>query len=117
MRAKLISFGLIEIEGRRYDHDVVIEAGVVRRRSKKPSKHLQADFGHTPLSAAERIPWSGRRLIVGTGAAGQLPITDEVYEEAVRRGVEVVALATREACQLIADLPDDQVQAILHVTC
>jgi hypothetical protein len=117
MRAELISFGLIEIEGQRYDHDVVIEAGVVRKRSKKPSKHHQADFGHTPLSAEEHIPWSGRRLIVGTGAAGQLPIMDEVYAEAARRGVEIVALGTSEACRLLADLPDDQVQAILHVTC
>jgi hypothetical protein len=36
--AKLINFGLIEIDGRRFSHDVVIEAGHVRRRKKKPSK-------------------------------------------------------------------------------
>jgi len=117
MQARLVSFGLIEVDGRRYDHDLVIDAGVVRKRSKKPSKRYQADFGHTPLSGAERIPWSGRRLIVGTGASGQLPIMDEVYAEARRRGVEIVALPTRDACRLLADVPDDQVQAILHVTC
>lgn len=117
MQARLVRFGLIEIEGRRYEYDVVIDAGVVRKRSKKPSKPYRADLGHTPLSAGERIPWSGGRLIVGTGASGQLPIMDSVYTEAARRGVEIVALPTREACRLLADAPDDQVNAILHVTC
>jgi len=80
--AKLISFGLIEIDGRRFDRDVVLEAGNVRRRKKKPSKAYRDRYGHTPLSADEEIPWSASRLIVGTGASGQLPIMPELYEEA-----------------------------------
>jgi hypothetical protein len=69
MDARLTRFGEIEIEGRRYAHDVVIEGGRVRKRRKKPSKPMRDRYGHTPLTAAEEIPWSGRRLIVGTGAA------------------------------------------------
>lgn len=38
MNAQLLGFGEIEVEGTRYDADVVIERGQVRRRSKKPSK-------------------------------------------------------------------------------
>lgn len=38
MRARLLGFGSLEIDGRVFDHDVVIDAGVGRRRSKKPSK-------------------------------------------------------------------------------
>jgi hypothetical protein len=72
--AKLISFGLVEIDGRRFDRDVVLEAGNVRPRKEKPSKPQRDRYGHTPLSAAENIPWSASRLIVGTGASGQLPI-------------------------------------------
>ena len=37
MDARLISFGLIEIGGRRFEHDVVVEGGVVRRRKKAAS--------------------------------------------------------------------------------
>ena len=40
MKARWIAFGEIEIEGRRYTHDVVIEAGEVEKRRKKPSKRL-----------------------------------------------------------------------------
>ena len=67
MDARLISFGLVEIDGRRFDRDVVVEAGHVRRRKKKPSRAYRERYGHPPLSLDEKIPWSASRLIVGTG--------------------------------------------------
>lgn len=115
--AKLISFGLVEIDGRRFDRDVVLEAGSVRRRKKKPSKPYRDRFGHTPLSADEEIPWSASRLIVGTGVSGQLPIMPELYQEAQRRGVEVIAVPTEEACRLLSELGPREAVAIIHVTC
>lgn len=84
MDARLVGLGDLEIEGKRYDADVVIERGQVRRR-KKPSKLYRDRFGHTLLSAEEWIPWGGPRLIVGAGADGLLPIMAEVYDVAVRR--------------------------------
>jgi hypothetical protein len=117
MKARLVAFGSIEIDGRLYDHDVVIDQGAVRKRVKKPSKSHRARYGHTPLSADEVIPWGGRRLIVGTGAYGSLPITPEVNQEAGRRGVELVTMPTAEACGLIAGVDRRDVNAILHVTC
>lgn len=117
MQARLIAFGSIEVEGRRYDHDVVIDRGVVTKRSKGPSKPYRSRYGHTPLSIDEAIPWGGTRLIVGTGADGALPIMDAVRAEAGRRGVELVAVPTEEGCRLLADLEPAQVRAILHVTC
>jgi hypothetical protein len=117
MHARLLSFGLIEVEGQRYDHDVVIDRGRVGKRHKGPSKALRPEYGHTPLTAAETIPWGGRRLIVGTGHDGQLPIAPDVQEEARRRGVKLTALPTAEACELLDDLDPKEVRAILHVTC
>jgi hypothetical protein len=117
MRARMLAFGTIEIDGERFDSDVVIERGHVRRRRKKPSKPYRDRFGHTPLSAEESIPWAGSRLIVGTGADGRLPVMDEVREAARSRNVEIVAVPTAEACRLIADLDPDDVNAVLHVTC
>jgi hypothetical protein len=117
MKATLVGFGLLEIEGGRFDHDVVVEEGSVRRRKKRPSKPYRHRYGHTPLSPDERIPWSAATLIVGTGARGQLPIMPEVFREAERRGVEVVAVPTEEACRLLAAADARTVAAILHVTC
>ena len=47
MKAKLVASGEIEIEGERYDHDVVIEAGNVSKRTKKVSKAYRHLYGHT----------------------------------------------------------------------
>jgi hypothetical protein len=117
MRAKLIAFGLIEVEGQRYDYDLIIDRGRIGKRHKGPSKALRAEYGHTPLTAAETIPWGGKRLIIGTGHDGQLPIAPDVHEEARRRGVEVTALPTAEACDLLEAIEAKDVRAILHVTC
>jgi hypothetical protein len=117
MQARWMGFGEIEIEGRRYEHDVVIEGGEVSKRAKKASKKHRDAYGHTPLSAEERIPWGGTRLIVGTGAYGKLPLMPEVEQEARTRGVELVAVTTPKALALIESLPPEDTYAILHVTC
>lgn len=46
MKARLLGFGAVEVDGRRY--------------------------GHTPLSSGEHLPWGGRELIIGTGVHGLL---------------------------------------------
>jgi hypothetical protein len=117
VKAKLVAFGELKIEGKQYKRDVVIDGGEIRQRDKGPSKALYGRSGHTPLTAAEQIPWGGKRLIIGTGARGQLPIAREVREEAERRGIIIEALPTSEACGLLADIDPADVYAILHVTC
>jgi hypothetical protein len=116
-RRAAVGFGSIEIDGRRCDHDVVIDGGEVSKRRKKRSKPHRGRYGHTPLSVDEDIPWGGARLIVGTGVHGSLPIMPEVAQEASRRGVELVAVPTEEACRLIAGNDRRSVHAVLHVTC
>lgn len=117
MQVRLLGFGSIEVEGRQYENDIVIEGGRVRKRKKKPSKPYRDKFGHTPLSADEELPWGGGRLIIGAGAYGSLAIGPRVLEEARRRGVDLTALPTEGACRLIASLDRDEVHAVLHVTC
>jgi hypothetical protein len=117
VKARLVSFGHLEIEGEMYRKDVVVDGGKIRKRDKGPSKEIYQRSGHTPLTAAEEIPWGGKRLIVVTGAHGQLPIWPDVRAEAARRGIEIVALPTEEACKLVKDLDASDVYAIFHVTC
>jgi hypothetical protein len=94
----------------------VIEDGRVRKRRKGPSKALRDRYGHTPLSANEAIPWSSDRLVIGTVVSGALPIVPELLDEARRRGVEIVAIPTAKACDLITNAETD-LAAVLHVTC
>jgi hypothetical protein len=116
IRIDQFTFGSIRIDGVIYEHDVVIARGRVRKRKKRSSKPFRDAFGHTPLSIEEDIPWDCRRLVVGTGADGALPVMEEVKREATRRDVELVKVPTSEAIQVLRDQPNDT-NAILHVTC
>jgi hypothetical protein len=110
------SFGTIRIDGDTFDVDVVIDRGEVRPRKKKPSKQFRGEYGHTPLSVAEKIPWKCSRLVIGTGAEGSLPVMPEVLEEAERRGVEVTVVRTEKAIRLLRDA-GNETNAVLHITC
>ena len=91
MKLRMPTFGEIEVEGERYDYDLVIEQGEIRKRGKKPSTAYRAHYGHTPLSAEEAIPWHGKTLFVGTGMYGKLPIMPELQAEAEARAIESVS--------------------------
>ncbi len=117
MHVDAYEFGRITIDGVSYDHDLVVEDGVVRKRKKGPSKPRRDEFGHTPLTAAEKIPWGARRLWIGTGAHGALPVTSDLRDEARRRGVELVEKPTPQLVRLINKGLPAGTNLILHVTC
>jgi hypothetical protein len=116
MRIDEFSFGRITIDGVTYEHDVIIDHGTIRKRKKKPSKEFRGALGHTPLSVKETIPWRCRRLVVGTGAYGSLPVMDDVKREAERREIELLVLPTAEAIEVLRKNRKGT-NAILHVTC
>src|ERR1700726_92252 len=115
MRLEVFLFGSICIDGTTYEYDVVIDRGRIRKRKKKPSKKFRDEFGHTPLSIEEEIPWKCRRLVIGTGT-GALPVMEEVKREAQRRKIRLAILPTTEAIKALQENPDET-NAILHITC
>ncbi|MBN1454561.1 MAG: hypothetical protein JW963_26325 [Anaerolineales bacterium] len=116
MHFQSFSFGSIRIDGITFENDVVIDQGEIRKRKKKVSKRFRGDFGHTPLSIDEEIPWKCRTLVIGTGMNGALPVMDEVKKEAERRNVELIILPTTQAIEKLKNNPE-KTNAILHVTC
>jgi hypothetical protein len=115
VRFETFSFGSLRIDGVTYDHDVVIDRGEVRKRIKKPSKKFREDFGHTPLSLEEEIPWKCRCLMIGTGS-GALPVMEDLKREAKRRKIKLLILPTAEAIEELKKHQRDT-NAILHITC
>ena len=111
-----LAFGSIRVDGVEYDHDIVVDCGKVRRRKKGPSKAFRSQFGHTPLTAEEEIPWHCQRLVIGTGIYGRLPVSPDVEHEAVRRKVELLMIPTEQAIALLNEQPS-QTNAVLHLTC
>ena len=116
MRFSGYSFGSVRAGGVTYDHDLIIDRGKIRQRNKGVSRQLRGAHGHTPLPAAEDIPWRCRRLVIGTGAAGALPVMKDVREQARRREAGLVIVPTAQAISVLATTTKDT-NAILHLTC
>ena len=116
MRFTGCSFGSIRVDGVTYDHDLVIDRGKIRKRKKAASRRFRGAYGHTPLSAAEDIPWRCRRLVIGTGADSALPVLRQVRAEARCRMIDLVVLPAAEAIGVLAQATKDT-NAILHLTC
>jgi hypothetical protein len=116
MRISHFAFGVLEIDGVTYEHDIVIDRGEIQKRKKKASKKFRDAFGHTPLSVEENLPWRCTRLVIGTGAYGRLPVMDDVKREADERGVKLLVLPTAEAIAVL-QRGGRETNAVLHVTC
>ena len=116
MRFTGYSVGSVRVDGVTYEHDLILDRGKVRTRKKAASRKFRGVYGHTPLSIAENIPWRCRRLVVGTGADGALPVMQQVRDEARRRKVDLVVLPTARAIGALAEA-GAHTNAILHLTC
>ena len=114
MKINSLSFGSITIDGEKFDKDVIIDHGTVKKRKKGESKQYRDRFGHTPLSAGENIPWDCKRLIIGMGHSSGLPVMKEVFEMAKHKGVKVVTMSTPEAA---GHVNDEGTNLVLHLTC
>ena len=116
MRFTEYSFGSVQVDGVTYDHDLIIDRGKIRKRKKAASRKFRDSYRHTPLSTAEDLPWHCRRLVIGTGADGALPVMEQVRHEADRRKIALVVLPTAAAIDVLTETVTDT-NAVLHLTC
>ena len=114
MKIKHYRFGELKSDSEVYVKDIVIDRGEIKKRKKKKSKPYREQFGHTPLSIDENIPWSCKTLVVGRGMYKSLPVMNEVISGAKRRGVKLLMVNTEEALQYINK---KDTNLILHLTC
>ncbi len=98
MRFSGYSFGSVRVDGVAYDHDLIIDRGKIRKRKKGPSRQFRGAYGHTPLSAAEDIPWrhaTGRPVLL----AGRLRRHTPPTEPGIRQASSAYSvISDREAC-------------------
>jgi hypothetical protein len=98
-----------------YRHALIPERREVRKRKENRSKRCPQQFGHTPLSIEEEIPWKCHRLVVGSPAYGRLPMMQKLRREDESHKIKFV-LSTLEVIEILNREPEDT-NAILHVTC
>jgi hypothetical protein len=113
---------MTRIEGYRFGHVVVDGEEQTRDVIVLPDRVLtdwwRAD-GHRLVLAdlddvLDELP---ERLVVGTGANGQLRPEPEALEQLRQRGIQVEALPTGEAVRRYGELDPGRTAAALHLTC
>jgi len=115
-------FGYIIVDGKRYNHDIVIHVdGQISKRKKELSKPFKRGL-HTPLAppeVEELLDEGPEVIVIGSGQFGALPIIDEAVQIVKDRGVEIIIDTTPRVIEVINKLRNEgkRVAAILHVTC
>ena len=105
-------FGQLVVDGEEQTRDVIVlPDGVVPNWWRADGHRLVlADLE----DVLEELP---ERLVVGTGAYGQMRPDPAVIEQLLERGVEVEALKTDEAVRRYGELDPRRTAAALHLTC
>lgn len=121
-------FGYIVVDGKRYDHDIVVYPDDrIEKRHKELSRNKSRVYGHTPLSGYELSYYLRHAgpidcLVIGTGQYGALPLDDEAREIVNNlrgKGVHVEIIETPKLIEKCREILDRCRRALLiiHVTC
>jgi len=112
------SIGWVELNGKRYDFDVIVHVdGSVTKREKALSKKKKKKYGHTPVTRSELKVLEKEApvmIIIGTGQSGSMPLTPKA-EKFLEDYLYFVG-NTPEALKKLAR-SEEKTIALLHVTC
>jgi hypothetical protein len=106
------SFGRIVVDGEEQTRDLIVLPDRLLSDWWRREGHSLAieDFREIEDDLPEK-------LILGTGAHGQLRPPRAVIEELERRGIDVEVLHTDEAVRRYGELDERRTAAALHLTC
>jgi len=118
MRIEHSEFGNITIDGKTYDHDVIISlSGDVRKQKKKLSKELYGTSHIISKAEAESVFEKGSNLlIVGSGQEGNVRLSPEAEAYLAKKECQVLLLPTQEAIKSFNKAQGHKI-ALMHVTC
>ena len=118
MRIDRTEFGSITIDGKTYDHDVVIGlSGKVTKRKKRLSKEQYGTSHILSKAEAKAIYEKGcEAIIIGAGQDGNLRLSPEAKHYFDKQHCEVVLQRTPLAIDAFNRSQAHKV-ALMHVTC
>lgn len=120
MRPKIDAtwFGSITVEGKRYEHDILIRlSGKVCKRQKALSKAVTGSSHILSLAEIQDLyRKKAERIIIGSGQEGQVKLSKEAAEFLQKRDCPVELLPTPEAAQRWNEV-EGKTLGLFHVTC
>jgi hypothetical protein len=111
-------FGNITIDGKTYEHDVVIRlSGEVEKRRKKLSKEKYGTSHIISKAEAKFLFEDGcDLLIVGAGQEGNVNLSPEASDYFENKGCKVLVQPTPEAIRSFNQSREKKI-GLMHVTC
>jgi hypothetical protein len=118
MQINATTFGSITIDGKTYEHDVVIRLdGEVVKRKKKLSKKLYGTSHTLSKDEAKFVFEKGcDQLILGSGQIGNVRLSAEAESYFDKKGCKVIVQPTPKAIQLFNRSNAKKI-GLFHVTC
>jgi hypothetical protein len=112
------TFGTITIDGKTYDHDVIIRlSGEVVKRKKKLSKKYYGTSRVLSKDEAKFVFESGcGQLILGSGQIGNVQLSPEAKAYFAKKGCKVLLQPTPEAIGVFNRSHAKKI-GLFHVTC
>jgi hypothetical protein len=112
------AFGEITIDGKNYEHDVIIRlSGEVVKRKKKLSKQLYGTSHVVSEDEARFVFEKGcRQLILGSGQEGNVRLSPEAEAYFAKKNCQVVILPTPQAVRAFNEARGKKI-GLFHVTC
>ena len=111
-------FGSVTIDGKVFEHDVLIRlGGQVEKRKKKLSKAVYGTSHTISLAEAKHVYQKGAaRLLIGAGQNGTVGLSEEAASYFQHHRCQVELLPTPEVIP-VWNQAEGAVIAMLHVTC
>ena len=111
-------FGAITIDGKAYDHDVIIRlSGKVEKRRKRLSKDVYGTSHVVSEAEAKFVFEKGcDLLVVGAGQQGNVRLSPEASEFLDKKGCRVLVQPTPEAIHSFNRAREKTI-GLMHVTC
>jgi hypothetical protein len=111
-------FGSITVDGKTYEHDVIIRlSGGIEKRKKKLSKEKYGTSHIISKDEAKFVYEEGCEIvIVGTGQQDNVRLSPEASEYLSKKGCNVVLQPTPDAIQSFNASRKRKV-GLMHVTC
>lgn len=118
MRIDHTAFGEITINGKTYDHDVIIRlSGEIVKRKKKLSKKLYGTSHIVSKDEAKFVFEKGcEQLILGSGQDGNVRLSPEADAFFAKKNCQVAIQPTPQAIRAFNEAHGKKI-GLFHVTC
>ena len=119
MEIEATTFGTITIDGRTYEHDVIIRlSGDVLKRKKKLSKKYYGTSRILSKDEAKFVFEKGcEQLILGSGQMGNVHLSPEAEAYFAEKGCKVLVQPTPDAIHAFNGSHANKKIGLFHVTC